>query len=717
MLLSTTYSKLNLTRLMRIYINSCGEYGICKDWTDLTGYEKNPINSRCPPCSCEDNCFRENTCCPDKFFQRKLTRFHDAVYQWSPFRDKNTYLPLYHVVDHCPAFAEVLDKCIKPDFSLEDRTFVTSLVSNYTYYNIHCALCHGENRSELVDWDISIAGTSNYVYFIESKDELKTVIKKRNSTVIFSPSPKLKDVVFIANWVDIRYLTEACHDDEDLHTACFSSYVNEFRLYKNVFCYLCKLKNIRKLQPNTITCPKSATDTIKKLCNDNPVSDLTYPYRNFYCFLCNIPSSNRPTTIGNMTYEYVFMDFFSDVREISERKEINRKKLVFYNNAFNNASIINKILNTKIVKKDNTSSSAPAKYITDRMESLLFKTSGYPHRMCNQDILPKFLQNSTIRNCDCTFSCLFKNPCSCCLDTAIIYPTKCIRNTWSQRILLTQSTNLESKIQIVHVCYEDTSIKANKEVHQKLKLLCEGDFHEFDYPVFSNKVTYKNVFCFLCNTNYTFENGSIFSEQFRILDIHILCNGLLQFDFALYFSQVLTLAIINNCDIVYDVDDAVLCQLDTVGTIKTRECPSVRREDRTDEIGIGVCKTTNNQSFFAVAEYTNEICYLCRKSSTWEIFDKTLLCTQSGTHHVIYKDTCLTLPYEQHDDLIHSFMNVFCSYCMEDFQESYHGRPSGGCIPLTGNSIRHDFHLMRDLFVPAMTLRASQFQQTSMASI
>lgn len=97
----------NLTRLIGIYINSCGTESLCFDWSEFPKTENTPITSRCPPCSCEENCFRMMNCCPDKFFlERKLRRMHFPFYEMPNRSIKTSIFPKYAVIDYCPPFVD-----------------------------------------------------------------------------------------------------------------------------------------------------------------------------------------------------------------------------------------------------------------------------------------------------------------------------------------------------------------------------------------------------------------------------------------------------------------------------------------------------------------------------------------------------------------------------------------------------------------------------------
>ena len=107
---------LNISNLINIYINGCGEEFLCKGWPGMTKAQHNPEVNRCPPCSCSDDCFSNNTCCPDKFFERKISKFQ------TPFLiKKNSYFSeyvQYALISYCPPDANLKTKLYCENFKL-----------------------------------------------------------------------------------------------------------------------------------------------------------------------------------------------------------------------------------------------------------------------------------------------------------------------------------------------------------------------------------------------------------------------------------------------------------------------------------------------------------------------------------------------------------------------------------------------------------------------
>jgi hypothetical protein len=334
---------------MNIYIEACGEKHVCLDWPGLTNYEPHPILSRCPPCSCEEYCADNQNCCPDKFFQRPLAKLDQPhLYVATKERLIPGYLEKkYEIVSNCPKYAtkseikecncpkyvtkSEIKECKTPSGDFKHIHPVTSLVSNYSYRNIACAFCHGETDTNLVTWDLSFKGDIvNFESFIETPQQLLRLAKLFKLNVAFSPPPNVEGIVRSINLNPQENLEETCTDDSDLHVACSSSYVHQFKLHKNIFCYLCKLRKHKRSGPWIDTCLSKNNEVAQK-CLKAPTSNLTYPYKNFYCFHCNVPMllsrAKGKTQYNREGLKYYFTDFSATLHEGYHRDAKRQKKI------------------------------------------------------------------------------------------------------------------------------------------------------------------------------------------------------------------------------------------------------------------------------------------------------------------------------------------------------------------------------------------------------
>ena len=114
--------------------------------------------SCCLPCSCDDDCWVLDNCCPDKVLIDKprppiLPCVDSYVKSRSLLSNKNG--GFYRVIDSCPCCEDMSN--FEPKCSRKNRTFLEDFVwvsdtTGRIYLNIHCAKCHG--ISESVTWQI-----------------------------------------------------------------------------------------------------------------------------------------------------------------------------------------------------------------------------------------------------------------------------------------------------------------------------------------------------------------------------------------------------------------------------------------------------------------------------------------------------------------------------------------------------------------------------------
>lgn len=691
---------LNVTRLMEIYTNACGTKRMCSEWSEFKKMENYPITSRCPPCSCEEDCFRLMNCCPDKFFlERKLTRMHLPFYEMPGEPITAVMFQRYAVIDYCPNYVDktMNSLCQKPPKGLKNRIFVTSLVSNYTYYNFHCALCHWEEETDLVQWEITIYNFDYAVNFVESVEELLQIIRYfKNSFILFYPQNSLKDIVAQFTSNETTY-SEGCFDDEDLALACDSSYFHEYRLFKNIFCFMCKTQRL-ELSKNSISSCLSQDNDARKLCMTSPQSDLTYPYRNYHCFSCNVPapfvSGISPNDQNKDGTRYTFLDMSTLIREDSF------EVLTFSHNVFNDFLLLQKIYNTSRITKSNMPpDNKDFSYLLKKMAAV------YPHRICNHSVLPSVVQNLSRIECDCSLSCLFTDSCACCIDTALTHSVECI--SYTRAAFSEYYKEKDIKIQVVRACYKEMGENIGTQEDENITYLCENDdLNEFDIPVMSRNITYKNVFCFLCNTNFKIENSSLITEPYNILNIRIHCKQQLIFNFFASFSQVLIEALAKKCDIVYDINRLVICASDKKLDQFISTCNVSIRKIDIDKAELWACEKTSHQVFPSFGDFKNEFCYLCNSQVTSLV--EANACNVSSVHLEAYKNACVSLPDVSYHPVVHPHRNIFCSLCTKE--ASNLSLPSKqSCAPILGTKLQSINSILRYLFVPTLTLNADIF--------
>ena len=204
----------------------------------------------CLPCSCDDDCWELDNCCPDK---ELINRPRPPIV---PCRNSYVKLPndnsantrFYRVIDSCPSSEERSNlnrKCRRENkTSLEAFVWVSDKTGKI-YQNTYCAECHGIKES--IPWhtktrcyDIMKANFSNF----------REMLLSEKCNIINTPPEYLKTVTDKFTCLNPKnILYSSCNEtglmvsfDPDVEIACLQStwpFVLDPYLAKNVFCAMC----------------------------------------------------------------------------------------------------------------------------------------------------------------------------------------------------------------------------------------------------------------------------------------------------------------------------------------------------------------------------------------------------------------------------------------------------------------------------------------------
>ena len=708
---------LNISRLMSLYIDACGEKELCLDWPDLTNYTSHPILRRCPPCSCDDSCVRNLNCCPDKFFLRPLAVLDTPHLYISDSLLQSTKIAMlkYEIITTCQKVlhlreADAINNCENYQDNFLHRTPVTSMVSNFSYRNKFCAFCNGETESNLETWDIALKETVvNFINFIESDSQLRFYSNVFDTTVIFTPPLSVQGIVKAIDTTDFEDLQGPCQD-EVLELACSSSYVNQFRSYQNIFCYMCQMKNWKKTGPLINSC-SSPIDKITQKCLEHPESSITYPYKNFYCYTCNIPHFTEIYLDGdrcadgecshNNTLYYRLIEFSTMTQE---RKTFYIKPkfyLSFMNITLNDNYLLRFIRETDIRNATfQNHNQLDEKEKEDKLKQYAFVN---PHRICRPDLLPQGVSNGS-RQCSCSYSCLFEGKCTCCVDTAVLHPTECMTNYNYQESKIKSKSYPEVGIKIVSTCYKRSDVMNFSVEYMKIAHLCERNLfvRDFDLLIWSNKVTYKNIFCFLCNTNYSIKNNVLEYESFEVLEFTIICNSPLNYVYAMSFNLLVQQMNRQGCRMSYNTHKSTMCNTEDSSHMYISQCPQIAH----DHPVRWLCENTSINNFISVDKYKNEFCQFCSAYETKETSNDLNGCMDRNFTPITDKNKCLN------NELYP--LDIFCTHCAIDEKPIYDGNFTvSDCKPFLGSKLYVASNLVRDLFSPSWILREFGGEKTS----
>lgn len=679
----------------------CGEEYLCNKWSGMVGYTLNHCHGKCPPCSCDEECTKNKTCCPDAFFMMERKRYEIFItpYLHRSLNDEELYDTQYSIIAQCPSETLKTSKELCEISSYENlkRLFpVTSIKSNYTYINQMCALCHSEDESDLVRWYLSSRHTIgiSVIHMISSFQSLFNFAKLADHvSVQFVPPQSILPRVYWEISGKYKQVTCPSYTDPDIKLACNAAYVRPYGVYKNIFCYICEFyeyfKNHSFQEKIIDTCKANLNDSVSFLaiqnaCVKNQPTIVTYPFKNFYCYVCN---TNRDMTRNCSDIDFSLIwhtteGFTFSVRESSRKTSTLKHRYLFENIKFNEKIIMEQINNVSFIEIIQNYVSTTPHNITD----IVFKLAAvFPDRIYNKDILPIYIQNHPPKECNNELSCIFESRCDCCLDTAFTRPVSCLE-------YFADGIKTEEVPMVVKDCLNFTSFYS-ADLLSSLRHLCitnTGPFHSI--PVHSKNVTFKNVFCFLCNSIFTIRNGQIFMESYHIIPLSIVCSSILPYHYTTNLFHILKIAKTLNCNIALDLYQIPLC--DMKPNEKT-ECLSSLPKIYDNHWS---CRYTSMSSLTWVQSIIWDFCFDCALEKPVPVeIDQ---CSDSRD-----LEACDFLPTVTNHPLISPYKNIYCLTCALNCSDCF-GRitqplPEMCKIP-RGEGYREIHDNYRDLFLPTV---------------
>ena len=213
--------------------------------------------SCCAGCSCEDECWKYDTCCPDK--ENISKHIPGAACKTTLIKqDKDEKaLPVlgykrYRIEDSCPPSEiniSLARKCSGAFYNSTDEfVWVSDKVSGKIYQNRYCALCHGV--TDFISWlirtsclEVLMTDTSNFMDIILSDHctsvNEATSMEETRARTFACDSPHFSECNVTGFWT--KY-------EESIDKACKWSYWPYFhklsitrvvQSYRNIFCYIC----------------------------------------------------------------------------------------------------------------------------------------------------------------------------------------------------------------------------------------------------------------------------------------------------------------------------------------------------------------------------------------------------------------------------------------------------------------------------------------------
>ncbi|XP_056021612.1 uncharacterized protein LOC125651235 [Ostrea edulis] len=601
-LVNVVSANVNVADLMKTYINVCGAGYTCYDWSATVRMPSDQRESKiCPECSCEEDCFQKRTCCPDKYFTRPYSVYKSIIINYPAEFTKQKKVPQkYAVVNSCPDKSEPMHKheCeneVSPAAILASPP-VTSTATNSSYFNRACAYCHGEKKEDLHDWQIIVDINCMFkgtIFYFSSYEEILSYAINASCALLYSPHhtlpamPKKNYNQPIQDFCNVSGTWKEM--DHNIQKACASSYDLYYRSYSNIFCAMCNPiyfeQNVSKMSSCNLTGEWFEYDEdLISSCRENPVVEITHPYKNVFCFLCNKRGIRNVTNDNH----YVFNDATLRISETM----FHSKKYVY---EFDNIILRDESLFDDVSEHSEKTAAAEdytPGILTSKNQQinitylLMKRLSLFREPICDKSLLPLLARNQTDDNCQCDPLCILRDPCKCCLDTALSWPITCIED----RINLAYPMMMS----VFNGCHRTDGRYDGSVYYGAIRHMCENSVGRYDmFPVVSaGSLSYRNIYCHLCNNNFKIINESLeILSTYTVWGMQLQCSKEMNLRYSTSITETISYALSQN-----------LCTL-LFNTGKSFECP------KASILGHSQCNAT-----FNLQEIDNDVQWACKKS-------------------------------------------------------------------------------------------------------
>ncbi|XP_071176605.1 uncharacterized protein [Mytilus edulis] len=472
---------------------------------------------------------------------------------------------------------------------------VTS-VTNTTYRNIHCALCHNETETESWTVDINCKEFADF-NFLSSFEEIADMVIEKKCTVRYvqqnvlyeahTCQPIKEDLIGRCNitgtWQTYDY---------DIEWAC-NSFQLPFDIYKSVFCLICNPPLTDSNSTVISSCIQSdgrlfKSKSLDEACMVYNTTAMTVPFKNAFCYLCNRQNDLYQYADINVDLSLIFDKNNDQIKYKIGSAYFIGDFLEKYLTSYNNKSGIH-------VNEGRKLTSSLLYYDNDRqvnMSNLMsIYSQSYGPEFCG---IYNFNQEQLIGNqslqCSCIANCSVNR--DCCID-----------------YVLDQHLDCSGGNVISSMCrYADQGL--NEYCYERGELM-------YDLPVSKpdSKSSFRNIFCAICaedSVNMQPLNVRAAAHIFQPWDIDITCVATKSIPIYFQFSVAAILEDANqrNCGVKYKPNqrNQVLCD-DTENTIKL--CNVSGTWPHFDEDVVWACEKLNTTYLKSYRGYKNIFCTLC----------------------------------------------------------------------------------------------------------
>lgn len=633
-------SAVNITTLLDSYVLTCGNK-LCNHYKDIPEIP----HLICPDCSCDPTCLRKGDCCLDIFLSFNVECVNTTIMSYfeneADFDDEDTFL----MKTSCPEGTDITirEKC--EGFKTTSEQFVqlpvSSSVSQYTYLNKFCAECH--NESEVNSWLLQTDCLENVDFNMMSDfaDIIETMINRKCKISSYYNN----QFVTGCNMIYLGKTINSCNVsgtwalyDETIEWGClnFDSY---YRVYKNVFCYMCNPPIETK--PPISNCNVTGYWTILdaemiEACENLGHTPTTFPFKNVFCFSCNIDKNGHEFLDAGQTY-------------ISESFDEGYFDYVLAIKYFPKNSFATDLYNLSEALKDTvTEPSKPEIY------EQYYAMTGNEHLCGNTSQWNMSSNRITDNSCSCDDLCHFNRIYPCCVDASLRYSTSCIEGRTGTILVYDSCENVPSG-------YEALSEKCRTADYEEDLL--------FSIPVydFSKDVKYKNIYCGLCRyytDDIQFNKEIPLNDILRPMNLNLRCEIDLPIHFHVYLLDLLDSRHQSKCNISIEPD---ICPIKCQET-ETYEIDSCQNNGPSLAWACQKYSQPSHLQVYTLLDdtsllmYSNIFCAMCTPNNSNSSINT---CNKTGlwdTYDEQIDKKCRELPEVAYHK---PYKNIFCKMCNE----------------------------------------------------
>ena len=372
--------------------------------------------------------------------------------------------------------------------------------------------------------------------------------------------------------------------DANIIYACESRYLGQYRLFKNMFCYICNPSQhyaTSVVEKCNVTGQWEPHDLgLEKSCLYLPKSHATHPYKNIFCFLCNRRNSSNEQ----------FVDLFSRIKEFAITDDKFHYQYNVIISAFNleyfsfftkenikmENHLGNVVFNPFSVDTIRTQTNSVVNLTNLLQQEISLNNRNLDVCHARKTILPPAYGSS----CDCKISCLFTEYAKfnersfCCADLAMELHTACQNSLELTKLERLNKYTYPKGYLVISGCFQEKTFELFID---KCKERTEGDiFSTLPINKVGDSIAYNNLYCAICNLESkryedklngfgdlldvrnntisiqnSIDDFNFSQELFDPWDLEFVCPQYLDFSHYLLFGQFLETARSSGCRIQY----------------------------------------------------------------------------------------------------------------------------------------------------------------------